>query len=109
MFDPYSEDTQGMQQSQSTTLPRHQKKERRTNNHENKRHIWSPRRTDKTELEQRNRLGTVSRETTLKPKPALLARNLITKACEVPDYKHMFGPHRSPLRQLWNILMNYLL
>ena len=50
-----------MPQSRSTTFRRHQKNEMR-DIWQNKRHTWNHRHTNKEELQQRNRLGTISRK-----------------------------------------------
>ena len=59
------------------TKGRGEKKKKKTKKKKKqKRHIWNNRRTKKTQMQQRNRIGTVSMETTWLLKPDLLAPNL---------------------------------
>ena len=93
-----------MPRSRSTALPRHQKKERwRTNNETKNAAYESTNATYKEELQQMNRLGTVCRKSTDGLKQVILVLNLTLNSDAVPNYKYMFGAHRSPLPHLWNI------
>ena len=56
----------------------------------NKRYIYSHRRTNKEEQQQRNRLGMVSRKTTVGLKTVLTARNLTLSSDTAPNYKHTY-------------------
>ena len=66
---------------------------RRTPKGQNKRHIWNQRHINKEELQQRNRLGTISRKTTGELKPALFARNLTLNSHAAANYKYRIRPN----------------
>ena len=80
---------------------------------------YKPQTCNKEELQQRNRLGTVSKKTTRGGagevgggrsglKQILLARSLTLNSEAAPDYIYMFGPHMGPRPYLWNITVKHI-
>ena len=62
--------------------------------------MLNQRRTNSEKLQQRNRLATVSKKTTVGLRPVLLARKLALNFDAALDYKYIFSRHMGPLPHL---------